>query len=425
MNASPSYNLYRPDIDGLRAIAVLSVILFHAQLSCSGGFVGVDIFFVISGYLITRIVQRDLESHRFSILEFYQRRIRRIFPAFFAMLLVSAVLGLWLLPPDELQDLGKSMVGASTFCSNIFSFHRSGYFDNSSIYQPLLHTWTLSIEEQFYIFWPLILAVLSISLLARWKLWLVFLILGASLLLSCYLVNHDGNAAFYLLPSRAWELTLGSVLSIAPFPQLLGRMPRLTAHVMSILGLLMLATSITLYNSSILYPGLAALAPCLGTMFIIAAGEGGSSLGGSILSELPLVHIGRISYSLYLWHWPILVFARVFVNGELSLVQRYGCVAITVIISWLSWRFVESPFRNPKIIEGQSRIWVVGGLVTAALFTVLGIVLFSSEGFPQRSPEVARWVAEQRNDYSIFTRSPCMAWKESLPPVHGCLLGAG
>ncbi len=401
------------------------MILFHANLSCPGGFVGVDLFFVISGYLITKIIQRDLEQHRFSVMKFYQRRIRRIFPALFLVFLVSACVGLYLFPPLELQGLGKSIIAAAAFCSNIFFYRHSGYFDTSSLLEPLLHTWTLSVEEQFYIFWPLMLAVLSTRSLSKHKFSSVLVILTGSLLLSAYWVTHLPNAAFYLLPSRAWELALGAILSIAPFPRILARMPRPVADIASLLGLAMIVIPIASYDASIPFPGLAAIVPCLGAAFVVAAGEGGSSLGGRILSLRPLVWVGLISYSLYLWHWPVLVFARVIFLGELSLWQRMASVTLIFAVSWLSWRFVESPFRDPQIMSGQPRTYVIGGLVMTALFIVIGFVLFHSGGFPNRSPDVARWVASQEQDAkSSLFNSPCLAWKETIPPAEGCLLGS-
>jgi peptidoglycan/LPS O-acetylase OafA/YrhL len=207
-------NAYRPDIDGLRALAVLPVILFHAHLFFPGGFVGVDVFFVISGYLITQIIERDLQAHRFSVLVFYQRRIRRIFPALFVMCACSILLAYVLLVPDELRDFGKTLLASSAFSSNILFYRWSGYFAPDSEFAPLLHTWTLSVEEQFYVCWPLLLRVLSLPWAARWKTLAAVSILGGSLTLSAYWVGHDSNAAFYLLPSRAWELALGALLGL-------------------------------------------------------------------------------------------------------------------------------------------------------------------------------------------------------------------
>lgn len=424
MNGSQTREVYRPDIDGLRTLAVVPVILFHAGLGCPGGFVGVDVFFVISGYLITKIIQRDLAQHRFSVLKFYQRRIRRIFPALFAMFLACCCLGLYLLPPFEYMDLGKGVMAGAAFVSNIRFFRHTGYFDTSSQLQPLLHTWTLSVEEQFYIFWPLMLAGLSTRWLAKWKHWVILFILTGSLILSAYWVSHTPNAAFYLLPSRAWELGLGALLSIAPFSEKLQRMPRWVANAASVTGLAMLVGAITLYDSLLPFPGIAALLPCVGAALLIASGEGGRSLGGRVLSLRPLVWIGLISYSLYLWHWPILIFARLLANGGLDMGQSAACIVLIFGVSWLSWRFVERPFRDPAIMGGKSGTWVLGGLATTALFIGFGAVIVHAGGFPRRSPEVASWVAEQENEAStIMFHSPCFSWNGSLPPKQGCILG--
>jgi peptidoglycan/LPS O-acetylase OafA/YrhL len=422
MNSSPAQDPHRPDIDGLRAIAVLPVILYHAGFSCPGGFVGVDVFFVISGYLITRIVERDLQQRRFSLMNFYQRRIRRIFPALFAMLAVSTGVAVVLLLPSELVSFGKSLIAAAAFSSNVFFYRHSGYFDASALLQPLLHTWTLSVEEQFYIFWPLLLALLGWRFLARWKLPLLALILFGSLLLSAYWVAHSPNAAFYLLPSRAWELALGAILSLAPVTRFTSRLPPRAAGFCSLLGLAMLMASVAAYSGLVPFPGFAALLPCVGAALVIAVGREGL-LSTRILSFPPLVLAGLISYSLYLWHWPILVLAHIVANRELVASERAGLVALTCVVAWLSWRFVERPFRNPRF-GGSSRLWVSAGLATSALFLVIGTLLLRSGGFPGRSPQVARWVAAQQREAELFDRSPCVVTTNSLPAAGQCLLGA-
>ena len=417
---------YRADVDGLRAMAVVPVILFHAGLGCPGGYVGVDVFFVISGYLITKIIERDLEQKRFSVMKFYQRRVRRIFPALFAMFLVCVGVGVYLLPPAELRDLGKTLIAAAGFCSNILFSRHAGYFDTSSAFQPLLHTWTLSVEEQFYIFWPWMLAAMSLGLLMKWKLPVLAVIALGSLLLSVYWVNHLPNAAFYLLPSRAWELALGAMLSIAPVPRLLERVPRRVADVASLLGLAMLVVAIVGYDGLTPFPGFAAMLPCAGAALVIAAGEGGGTPGGRILSLPPLAWTGLISYSLYLWHWPILAFARILFNRELRTWECVGLVGLIFVVAWMSWRFVETPFRNARTAVGSSRPWVLGGLTTSVVFIGIGAVLFLSGGLPERSPEVARWVDEQEKEAdTVLMHSPCLVWGAALPPVQGCLFGAG
>ena len=417
---------YRPDIDGLRAIAVMSVVLYHAQLGCTGGFVGVDIFFVISGYLITRILENDMAAGQFSVMGFYQRRIRRILPALFLMILVFSALGIRFFPPRELQDFGKTIVAASAFSSNILYFRRSGYFDTSSLTQPMLHTWTLSVEEQFYILWPWLLMCLHKRGVRKWNLPVVFAVIVGSVTLSSYWVVRYPEADFYMLPSRAFELAIGALLSVVPAPATLRRIPRRLAEIASIVGLAMILASVMFYNDRVPFPGTAALLPCAGTALVIAAGEGGRTLVGKLLSIRPIIWIGLISYSLYLWHWPVLVFARFFLYGQLSHVTGAVCVGLAMLVSWLSWRFVERPFRNPSVMGGTSRMWVACGLATTAAFVVFGLVLDRSEGFPRRSPNVARWVAEESSrEYVELINSPCLAWGETLPPAKTCLLTKG
>lgn len=274
---SVSDTSYRADIDGLRALAVLPVILFHAQLFFRGGYVGVDVFFVISGYLITQIIERDLQAHRFSVLVFYQRRIRRIFPALFVMFALSTVIAYRFLIPTELAAFGKSLLASSAFSSNMLFYRWSGYFAADSDVAPLLHTWTLSVEEQFYVGWPLLIGALSFPATVKWKIPAALSILAGSLLLSAYLVTANQNAAFYLLPPRAWELAVGALLCLSPVAKFLVRLPRTAASIASLAGIGLLVVTAVAYDKLTPFPGIAALAPCAGAALIIAAGAGGPS----------------------------------------------------------------------------------------------------------------------------------------------------
>ena len=423
LNAAPA-NVYRPDIDGLRALAVLPVILFHADLFFPGGYIGVDVFFVISGYLITQIIERDLKAHRFSVLVFYQRRIRRIFPALFVMCALSILVAYFLLVPEELRDFGKTLLASSAFSSNILFYRWSGYFAPDSEFAPLLHTWTLSVEEQFYVGWPLLLGVLSLPKASRWKTLAAVSILGGSLTLSAYWVATNANAAFYLLPSRAWELAMGALLCLSPISGFLARLPRTVASMASLTGLGLLGITLVTYDATTPFPGWSALLPCVGAALIIAAGEGGPSIGGRILSLRPLVWIGLMSYSLYLWHWPILVFGHLFAGHPLRVAERVGLVGLTFIVSWLSWRFVERPFRRAHVVRATSRTWVLGGLATSAVFIVVGAVLFWRDGLPARGANVA-FVQELAAEEEALGQSGCLvARTASLPAIDGCLLGA-
>src|SRR3984893_7680373 len=418
------HDFYRPDIDGLRSFAIVSVILFHAQLSGRGGFIGVDVFFVISGYLITGIIERDLRCHRFSVIEFYHRRIRRIFPAMFLMLSASFVVSCIFLIPEELMGFGKALLATSTFSANILYYRHSGYFDTSSQLDPLLHMWTLSVEEQFYIFWPLMLVALGLTAVSKWKIPGIFCIILGSLLLSAYWVDKNPNAAFYLLPSRAWELALGAAFAMLPVSNIVRRLPRIVAEAASLIGLFLLGAPIIIYDAITPFPGFAALPPCMGAALIIAAGERGPSIVGRILSLRPFVWTGLISYSLYLWHWPILVFGRLILNRELNFPERVSLVLLMFVAAWLSWPFVECPFRDAQVVRGRSLTWVIGGLATTVLFASIGTLLFLRDGFPERSPDVARFAMEAEKEAKAFQQSPCLAWGSKLPETQGCLLGA-
>ena len=424
MVARTKHNLYRPDIDGLRALAVVPVILFHASITCPGGFIGVDVFFVISGYLITGIIERDIITHSFSLLRFYNRRIRRIFPAMFAMIAVSTIAALFILPPNELKDFGKSVLSTAAFSANILDYRHSGYFDTSSKYDPLLHMWTLSVEEQFYVFWPLMLLALGLFSHSKWKLPAILCILISSLALSIYWINNNPNAAFYLLPSRAWELALGAALAVLQGIDILPRPSRIVADVFSLVGLAMVVASIIEYDSVTPFPGSAALLPCIGAAMIIYSGENNISIGGRILSLSPNIFVGQISYSLYIWHWPILVFGRLFMNRELAYTERLFLIALTFFAAWLSWHFIEKPFRDGRFVRGSSLAWVGGGLAIALSFIAIGAIIYFTDGVLVRAPNVALWVTEASKEGNAFQQSSCLARGRELPTIKGCLLGA-
>lgn len=417
-------SFYRSDIDGLRAIAVLPVMLFHAGLFFPGGFVGVDVFFVISGYLITKIIEGELASHRFSVLVFYQRRIRRIFPALFVMFATSTLIALRVLPPMELERFGKSLFASSCFYSNLLFYRWSGYFAPGAEFTPLLHTWTLSVEEQYYMCWPILLWLLSAPAAFKWRVPALLSLFLGGLALSAHWVNTAPNAAFYLLPSRAWELSLGALISFPEVSRMLARLPRVAASAFSIIGIIMLAFAIFGYDKTTPFPGVAALLPSIGAGVIIVAGEGGPSIGGRLLSIRPLVWTGLISYSLYLWHWPILVFSALILNRKPSILERGGMIALTFLVAWASWKFIESPFRSGRIDKSRSRLWVMGGLASSSIFCVVGLCFFLSSGMPWRGPNVDGFLKQVNAEYQSFQASDCLARGASLPSIQGCLLGA-
>ena len=335
---------YRPDIDGLRALAVLSVVFFHFEfLGFSGGFVGVDIFFVISGYLITSIIVGDLEVGRFSFARFYERRIRRIVPAFIVMLAAATIASVALFPPKELAQFGISAAAAAGFCSNIFFAFQTNYFAGPDSMMPLLHTWSLGVEEQFYILWPLLLfacsrmgARLAVSVL-------VVGLATASLAYSGWGVNTKyASQLFYLLQSRAWELMFGAILALGLVPRIGNRWLR---DGLALLGIAMIALAVSYFSSTTPFPGLWATIPCLGAMLVIHTGQQRDTVVYRLLSLPPFVFIGLISYSLYLWHWPVFAFAENYLGRPFSFGEAVLLMIVCIAIATASWRYVEQPFR--------------------------------------------------------------------------------
>lgn len=426
---------YRADIDGLRAVAILSVLAFHIwPWRVSGGFIGVDIFFVISGYLISSILFAEIASNRFSVLAFYERRIRRILPALFAMLIVfSAVISFFLLP-NELIDYAKSVIWATTSSSNFFFWRHSGYFE-APMSKPLLHTWSLAVEEQFYLTFPIFL-LLARRFFPRFLKQAVVLLFFVSLAASIVAVRYNANTAFYMPYTRAWELLLGTIVSLRFFPRLPQAWLR---NAVTLLGAGMIAYSMLRYRPETPFPGFAALLPCVGSAMIIGAGESGRTLAGRALSWKPVVFIGLISYSLYLWHWPVIILNDLGVSVSLNEAlsgnplavwlmrsSRLTEFAISMFLAILSWRFVERPFRSSssRRIERQP-LFAFSAAVMVALVALSGMVI-SANGFPSRFPSRAVQVAAfrlppdsmigqlgdcvitERNQTTVFEEGQCL-----------------
>jgi peptidoglycan/LPS O-acetylase OafA/YrhL len=396
---------YRPDIDGLRAVAILSVLAFHlSPWRVPGGFVGVDVFFVISGYLISAIVFSEIAGRRFSILAFYERRVRRIFPALFVMLIgVSAVIGFFLLP-NELMDYAKSVIAATTSSANLYFSQHSGYFD-TPMSKPLLHTWSLAVEEQFYLLFPIFLLIIR-RLFAQWLKQGVVILLFASLAASVATLYGNPTTAFYMPYTRAWELLLGTVIALGLFPRLT-RVP--VRNGVALLGIGMIGYSLLRYSPQTPFPGLAAVVPCAGSALIIGAGESGSTLVGKALSWRPIVFIGLISYSLYLWHWPMIILNDLGLSADFSsfvphswafvvLLQKSNKVAVVLasfVLATLSWRFVERPFRGYRLRIERRQLFAFSAAVMVALLLWAGAVIYA-RGFPWRFPHRAVEVASFR-----------------------------
>jgi peptidoglycan/LPS O-acetylase OafA/YrhL len=388
---------YRADIDGLRAIAVLAVVIFHIHGLLPGGFVGVDIFFVISGYLIGGLILTDLSGVGFSLSQFYERRIRRIFPALFAMLAACAAVAWFCLYPTALVDFAKSAAAVALSGSNLYFWKTSDYFAGLAQSKPLLHTWSLGVEEQFYIVFPLVL--IAARRFAPGRSRLILIVLAAvSVAASQATLLRSTSAAFYLPYSRAFELLIGSLVAAGAYPTLSNRVVR---EAVALAGAVLMAWSLITMRADAPFPGMAALAPCLGAAMLIAAGRDGQTLPNLVLAAPPLVFIGLISYSLYLWHWPALVLApHLFGLLEFSLWQKVTAVCAAFVLATLTWWLVERPFR--RLPANRLAVFTAAILVVAAVVGLAASVILG-KGFPARfSPEVARlasYLGEPHDDY--------------------------
>ncbi len=375
---------YRPEIDGLRAVAVLPVIFFHAGFSVfQGGFIGVDVFFVISGYLITSIIINEIDEGRFSLVSFYERRVRRILPALFLVVLCCLPLAFFFLLPEYLKNFSQSVVAVSVFSSNILFWKESGYFDTALELKPLLHTWSLAVEEQYYVLFPLLLIMLwprskvvSVLLLA--------VLFFASLFYSQWSAFYAPDAAFFLLPSRFWEFLVGSFVAIY---LAYGKRDIITrdwvVNVLSIIGLLLIALPVFFFHEDVPFPGFAALLPTIGTALIIVFAKP-STWVFKALSQPVCVGVGLISYSLYLWHQPLFSFAHFYFVEGLPPALPFMLILVSFALSYLSWKYVELPFRDRQAVSR----WHLAFLIVPmwGLFLVLGLFGHKTGGFIDRSP---------------------------------------
>lgn len=370
----------RNDIDGLRAVAVLGVVLHHAGLSAlPGGFVGVDVFFVISGFLISRIITDGVADGSFSLAHFYERRARRILPALIPVVALSLIVGYWLLLPDDYENLGQSAVATLFFANNVLLTLTSGYWDLAATFKPLLHTWSLGVEEQFYITYPL-LALLVLR--RRPRLFAPMLAGGIaiSLLLSVVLSARQPDASFYLIHTRAWELLLGALTAwrLPQTPQ-----PERVARVLALTGLAMILGAMILIDETASYPGWRALLPCVGTALILRHGTAGG-LAQRVLGWGPLVLGGLASYSIYLWHQPLFAFARAMSVTPPSADVMAALTLATLAIGTASWRWIEQPFRDAR--RWPRRPFLTLGIAVTALTGAAALAVSITSGVPQRVP---------------------------------------
>ena len=412
---------YRPDIDGLRAVAIVPVVLFHAGVpGFSGGYVGVDVFFVISGFLITGILRHEIDAGVFTLAGFYERRVRRLLPALFAMMLVTSAVSVGLLLPPDLLDFGTSVLATVFFASNVLFWQQSGYFGPAAEEIPLLHTWSLAVEEQFYILYPLFLVLIARRCERRYVP-ATAVVTTLAFALGLLLVQSDRDAAFYLAPPRAWELGFGALLALG-VPATPRRQRLRDAAALA--GVFAIAWSVFAYSKSTRFPGAAALLPCVGTAALLWAGIGGHNVVGRVLSTRPLVLVGLVSYSLYLWHWPMLALGRYYAVRPLTPAETTVALAVASVAAIVSWRYVERPFRGRSGLWHRRRLFLAA-LVAAGVFTAAGAGLVMAGGWPQRvAPDVLRLLAaahdRRPHDWSCSNVEPAAIRAGDL-----CRLGAG
>lgn len=380
---------YRADIDGLRAVAVLSVLIFHAfPVFLPGGFIGVDIFFVISGFLICTIIFSNLNHSSFSFIDFYSRRIRRIFPALIIVLISSWLIAWFALLPEEFKSLGKHILGGAGFVSNIVLWSESGYFDTASIAKPLLHLWSLGIEEQFYLVWPLLMWFAFRERLSL--LYTTIIILIGSFALNIALITSAPIATFYSPLTRVWELLFGALLAWALLPGNQGNKDTLQTLASSLsltqkngcalIGLACIGLSLVLTEESSAFPGWWALLPVLGATLLLLAGPG-AWINRHILSSKVMVWFGLISFPLYLWHWPLLAFANI-IEGRNSFGIRVSLVLVSIFLAWLTYQYVEKPLRFGKT-STEAKVKATWGLIfIMGLVAYTGYTAFIRDGIP-------------------------------------------
>ncbi|MGC2166405.1 MAG: acyltransferase family protein [Gallionella sp.] len=432
---------YRADIDGLRAIAVLSVVAFHAFPDwVRGGFVGVDIFFVISGFLISSIILSSLQKGTFSFAEFYARRVKRIFPALIVVMSSCFAFGWLVLLPDEYKQLGKHIAAGAGFVSNFFFWQEAGYFDNAAEAKPLLHLWSLGIEEQFYIVWPLLLYV-------AWKRKTNFLILAIALAIVSFAFNirttySDITQAFYSPATRFWELSIGGILAYLTLHKInlwdkamqqiaftLGKPDAmfksdltLRCNFRSIFGMLLIGVAVFLVvHKGRSFPGWWALFPATGAYLIISAGQH-AWLNRRILSSRVMVWVGLISYPLYLWHWPLLAFARIIEADTPLIAHRFTAIIMAIALAWLTYKYIEKPIRY----SNKSRTEVVRLCIFMIGIGGIGIITCIQDGFPQRSnfENAQKKIADLTWNRSEFGYINCPTELQTLPRLGFCYLSA-
>lgn len=386
---------YRPDIDGLRALAVLAVVIFHINKGwLPGGFVGVDIFFVISGFLITGILKREQDKSIFSFANFYMRRIRRILPAALTTILITLIVGIFVLLPSDLKELGKSSLASVFSVANIYFwlFLDTGYFADSSETVPLLHMWSLGVEEQFYLIWPAIM-LLTYKFGGRRLLIFVAAALAiVSFVIGEHFILTDQSFAYYMLPSRAGELLFGAILFLV-IESVRRRPPRWAAECIGLIGLLLIVWSLVFLSEVEGFPGFRSVIPTLGAGLIIASGSFGGGVVTRLLSVRAAVAIGLVSFSLYLWHWPVMAFYRYLYGQHIDVSQFLACAAAIFALAIISYHLIEKPFRSSDKNRQLKNLYTPTSAVTVS---VIAILLIINGGFMSANQENAFTAQEKK-----------------------------
>jgi peptidoglycan/LPS O-acetylase OafA/YrhL len=411
---------YRPDIDGLRAIAILLVLIFHAGFPFfSGGYIGVDVFFVLSGFLITSLIDTEMKEKRFSFKNFYLRRIRRIIPVLVFIMLIITIPACFFLFANNLEAYSRTLI-YTMLCANNFHLHSNAgdYFAENSDLIPFLHTWSLSVEEQFYFFLPAFLLLLHRKFNLQKRLLIIVLLCILGLIFSIYQTYYNPKMAYFLLPARLFELTIGSCLAM--YWNQLPDLNRVKNNILSIIGLALIIIPAFSLNKSSLFPGLNAFWPCLGTAILILTGKTEQTKGiiNRLIQNKLMVGIGLISYSLYLWHWPIFVLIK-YIGINFDGIIRIVTIIVVFILSYLSWRFVEQPFRTTIKFDFKKTILVLFLPSLIAISVIYG-VLDAKDGFPERFPKLAEF--NQKKNYPNKIRKQCFD-KFKIGNCEDCYLG--
>jgi peptidoglycan/LPS O-acetylase OafA/YrhL len=418
---------YRPDVDGLRGVAIVLVLLFHGTKICPGGFIGVDVFFTISGFLITSLLLDDQQrGGGIRVVDFWIRRVRRLLPAASLMVLATLIAGFFIMFPNDYEALAKSAAAQQLFVSNVYFGRQSGYFDSSVEFKPLLHTWSLAVEEQFYVAYPLLFLALG-RLSRRTMVGALLLITGFSFGISDWAVRTHPSSAFYLLPSRAWEILLGGLLCFAPLPH---RRPALFANLLAGIGMLGILLAAWAFGKETPFPGRAALLPCVGTALLIYANSWTKTWVGRVLATRPVVFVGLISYSLYLWHWPLLSFLAYLRCGAPSNeISRCIALAASFVLAVVSWRFVELPFRRKDFLP-RTKGLLIAAFVGVSVLLVSSLAIVRLRGLPERiSPQADAYARAKERDRGspawqlLFKKVPLEQIIDGTLPTFGATSG--